>query len=273
VTGPEPGAQLAHDGWCRVPADAAARSWAAGALSLARAALSGVQADQWRCGATWCVGLDLLPNGPAGHLPDGTPPPEEALRLAWAHLGRAPAALHPAQVSVLRPGYPRHGPEDSAAAFRYRLERDAAHVDGLLPCGPARRRHLREAHGFILGIGLTAGGTGQGPLVVWNGSHRVLGAAFAEALAGLDANAIAATDLTETYQTARRAVFTSCDRVPVALAPGEAVLLHRHCLHGIAPWPADIPAIDPSGFRMTAYFRPAPFEDLREWVPDQSLGT
>ena len=35
----------------------------------------------------------------------------------------------------------------------------------------------------------------------------------------------------------RRKVFETCPRIELPAKPGEAYLLHRHCLHGVAPWP------------------------------------
>ncbi|MEO0682027.1 MAG: hypothetical protein AAF192_16610, partial [Pseudomonadota bacterium] len=45
-------------------ADAATEAWASAASAAAAETLSGVGAD--RCGGTWDVGLDALPNGPDG---------------------------------------------------------------------------------------------------------------------------------------------------------------------------------------------------------------
>jgi hypothetical protein len=58
----------------------------------------------------------------------------EAARVA------GPLPLHRAQVSVTYPGYPAPDPEESDAAHRFRRDRDAAHLDGLLPVGPEKRR-------------------------------------------------------------------------------------------------------------------------------------
>ena len=40
-------------------------------------------------------------------------------------------ALHPAQLSVIYPGYPKPRVGESEAAGRYRAKRDAAHLDWL----------------------------------------------------------------------------------------------------------------------------------------------
>jgi hypothetical protein len=95
--------------------------------------------------------------------------------------------LHPAQVSVTYPGYPRQDPGESDAAHRFRRDRDAAHLDGLLPVGPEKRRFLRETHAFILGIAVTEASEGAAPLVVWEGSHRMIRDVFAQAFDGVPA--------------------------------------------------------------------------------------
>jgi hypothetical protein len=163
-------------------------------------------------------------------------------------------SLHRAQVSVIWPGYPRPRAGEGAAAFQYRLRRDAAHVDGLLPVGSGRRRKLRERHAWILGLPLTEADEGASPLVVWEGSHHVMRRAFGTALAGCPPRDWGEVDLTETYHAARRAVFATCPRVAVHARPGAAYLLHRMTLHGVAPWQEGATA-PPEG-RMVAYFRP-----------------
>jgi hypothetical protein len=77
-------------------------------------------------------------------------------------------------------------------------------------------------------------------------------AAFRAAFADIPPAQWGDVDVTEVYQDARRKVFATCDRVEVVAAPGQAVLLDRHILHGVAPW-----AQDADGeMRMVAYFRP-----------------
>lgn len=53
---------------------------------------------------------------------------------------------------------------------------------------------------------------------------------------------------------ARHEVFATCRRVALPGRPGEAVLLHRLLVHGVAPWEEGARA--PSGARVVACFRP-----------------
>lgn len=192
---------------------------------------------------TWFVGVDALPNAADGSI-SGVP-----LAGRWQADVAVPSLWHAAQLSVVYPGYPGRDPHESEANHRFRVVRHAAHVDGLLPEGPARRRYLREPHAFILGLPLNI--SDAAPLMVWPGSHKIMGAAFAALARRVD---LAKADLTETYQAARRSVFEQIEPVPVVGAPGQVMLLHRHLLHGVAPWSAAANA-PPEG-RMIAYFRP-----------------
>ena len=167
------------------------------------------------------------------------------------------------QISVTYPGYPRPGAGDSPANFRFRRDRDAAHVDGLLPIGPDRRRHLREPHGWILGLPLTACSGGAAPLVVWEGSHEIMARAFRKALAGHDPRDWPDIDLTIPYHAARHQVFASCKRIVLEGRPGQAHLLHRLTLHGVAPW-AETANAPPEG-RAVLYFRPV-LPDIANWL-------
>jgi hypothetical protein len=213
--------QGANPGWQRIGPHPAIRAWAEAARDAALQTLA-TSPEPWRCGGTWFVGVDALPNGPDGAI-NGTPFPWDALPIP-------PEPLHPAQLSVIRPGYPQPSPEETPAAFAYRRDRDAAHLDGLLPIGPEKRRMVKEPHAWILGLPLND--TTASPLTVWEGSH----------------------DITEAYQAARRTIFSTCRKIELPVRPGEATLLHRLTLHGVAPWkPGD--DAPPEG-RMIAYLRP-----------------
>ncbi len=241
-------------GWMRLGPDPAIAAWADAARPIALRVLA--ESDEaWRCGGTWFAGVDALPNGPRGEI-GAVPLPDGLL----AHLPVRPAHWHHAQVSTLRPGYPRPWAGEGDAAYRYRQTRDAAHVDGLLPIGADRRRMLREPHAFILGLPLTRASVGAAPLVVWEGSHEIIRSALSAVLSHHSPGDWPDVDITDAYHAARREVFASCRRVCLPAGPGEAVLLHRLVLHGMAPW-AEGATADPAG-RAIAYFRPM----LSEWA-------
>jgi hypothetical protein len=240
-------------GYRRVAAHPALREWAEAARGPAARAVAA--STDWRCGGTWCVGLDALPNAADGSV-GGVP-------LPWAILGLAPVPLHAAQVSTTRAGYPQPSAGESDAAFRFRRDRDGAHLDGLIAEGPDKRRFIREPHGWILGLPLNEAGPDAAPLVVWEGSHEVMRTALARALAPHDPAAWGNVDITDTYAAARREVFDTCRRVELPGRVGEAVILHRLLIHGVAPWRDGAWAEDPG--RMVAYFRPV-LESVEEWL-------
>lgn len=234
---------MVEAGWRRIGPHPAIRAWATAAAQTARQILSSTT-EPWRCGGTWFVGVDALPNGADGAM-GGTPFP-------WAALPLTPEPLHRAQLSVIRPGYPQPSPDESAAAFAFRRDRDAAHLDGLLAVGPSKARMVKEPHAWILGLPLTE--TEAAPLTVWEGSHEILRKALLHALAPHVPETWGEIDLTEPYQAARKEIFATCRRIELPAQPGEATLLHRLTLHGVAPWkPGD--QAPPEG-RMIAYLRP-----------------
>lgn len=216
-----------------LPATAATVAWARAARAQGGRVLADPeQRNRWlRHGGTWFVGVDALSNGPDGSL-EGVPLPRE-----WATLWLG--EWHRAQYSVTFPGYPGQDVEETQAAHRYRMRRDAAHVDGLhLENG---RRILREPHAFILGIAPTT--VQDSPLVIWEGSEALMAAALEGTRPG--------DDVTDAYKAARQEAFDTLERREVRLVGGEAVLLHRLALHGIAPWGQG--GQDP---RPMVYFRP-----------------
>ena len=238
---------FADRGWAHFGAEPAVADWAAAAL----ATLKGRALEDLRLGGTWDVGLEGLANDKTGAV-GGVPLQGAAIALARRLYGDLP--LHRAQVSTVLPGYPRPSEDESPAAFAYRRDRDSAHVDGLLPIGPDRRRQVREPHAYILGLPLTDCDAGASPLTLWEGSHRIMARAFAGVLDGVAEADRPTTDVTEAYHAARREVFATCPRIVVPNRPGEALLIHRLTLHGISPWAEGAKA--PEDGRIVAYFRP-----------------
>ncbi len=256
-------ADLADLGWTRFAFDPALARWAEHADAAAVHAENDPDNAEWlRCGGTWFVGVNALPNDAGGQLPGGPPLTGAAIEAAHGLSGGAP--LDRAQASVCYPGYPRQGEDESDSAFVYRRDRDAAHVDGLHRIMPGRRRRLLERHAYILGLPLNDAPPDAAPFVVWEGSHKIMQAAFIRRFESVAPERWADEDVTEAYQAARREVFAICDRVEIAARPGEAFLTHRHVLHGVGPWGAD----SGGARRALAYFRPefaAPSE-ASDWL-------
>lgn len=251
-------------GWCRFPYDPGLMQWVAAAVPAARAAVLDPENAAWlRCGGTWFAGVNALPNDAAGALDGGPPLSGSAVHFAGELFGGAPIAWDRGQISVCYPGYPQPMESESDSAFRYRRDRDAAHVDGIHAIGPQRHRYLRECHAFVLGIPLVDASPDASPLVVWEASHEVMRTHFRTRLASTPADGWNAVDITGAYHAARRAAFATCKRIEIAARPGEAYLIHRLALHGVAPWATSASA-GPDG-RMIAYFRPE-FRDGQDWL-------
>jgi hypothetical protein len=255
---------LLERGWATFPVDPQLQAWLAHATPAAQARVAdpAQQAEWLHCEGTWFVGVDSLPNTPDGAVAGSGPLAGQAYETARALYGNL--ALHKGQVSVIYPGYPKPRSGESDAAFRYRLKRDAAHVDGLLAVGEGRRRMLKERHAYILGLPMTDCSAEASPLVIWEGSHKKMHAAFASVLSALPEAEWEHVDLTEIYQKTRREVFDTCPRIELPAKPGEAYLVHRMALHGVAPWGANAQA--PAQGRMIAYFRPELPAGSRDWL-------
>ncbi|MGF1552586.1 MAG: hypothetical protein ACFBWO_08815 [Paracoccaceae bacterium] len=259
-----------RDGFVVLDRDPRLEAWVEAVRPLARrlAEAARTSGAGVRCGSTWFAGVDALGNDAAGAVAtEGVPPLDaRALDLARALAGVPVGALDIGQLSVVWPGYPA-APDgnESEAAFRYRVKRDAAHVDGVQR-DAARRRTLSEAHAFLLGIPLETMPPEAAPFVVWRGSHEVMRRALARRLAGVAVAGWPREDVTEAYQAARRTAFETCERVTIAASPGAAYVVHRLALHGVAPWPStDALTARP---RAVVYFRPEPdgARDLARWL-------
>ncbi|MEP3675443.1 hypothetical protein [Sulfitobacter sp.] len=206
---------------------------------------------------TWFVGVDALPNGPDGSI--GNVP------LVGPWQGQLPdLPLHPAQLSIIYPGYPKRDSDESEANHRYRITRSAAHVDGLLPTGALRRRFAMEYHAYILSIPLNA--VPRSPTVVWRGSQKIMQSALQEAIGS---RVPAKVDITQAYQEARRKVFETCPQVPLELEVGQSAVLHPFILHGTQPWGPESRAPEKDATqegRMIAFFRPECAGGAAEWL-------
>ncbi len=247
--------QFFDKGWCRFKYDKTLRQWINSALPCARETVAAEKNAQWlRCGGTWFAGVNLLPNAVDGSVCGSDPLQGEAIDFIRETLGVDEFDWDSAQVSVCYPGYPQPMPGESESAFGFRRDRDAAHVDGLLAERPERRRHLREYHGFILGIPMVEFSSEASPFVVWEGSHEVVRETFIDVFQGVPAEQWGEMDITGVYHEIRRTIFDRCRRVEIYARPGESYLVHRLALHGVAPWQSTASAT-PDG-RMICYFRP-----------------
>jgi len=243
-------------GWHLFPAAPELLLWAKYAAPIAqKIARDPAQRAKWlRSGGTWFVGVNALSNDAEGRLPGGPPLAGAARRFVEAHISAKSFDWDRAQISVCTRGYPQPSAEESSAAFRFRRDRDAAHVDGLLPVGPKRRRYWQETHRFILGVPLNDAGPHAAPFVVWERSHQIIAAAFSKALRPHPPKHWSDIDLTEIYQKARQEVFDRCKRVEISAKPGQSYISHPLAVHGVAPWPEHLSG--PAQGRMIAYFRP-----------------
>lgn len=252
-----------HHGWLLFDTDPKLTDWIAHAIPAAQTALHDPQLAHWfDCEGTWFVGVDALPNDTEGRIGASAPLSNANWARFWTdHFGPLPP-LHKGQLSVVWPGYPRPRHGESDAAFRYRQNKDAAHVDGILAIGPDRQRMVREPHAFIVGLPLNLAPKTAAPLTVWDQSHKPMGNALRAALQNRED--LPNVDVTQAYQAARRTVFETCEKRALHAKPGQAILLHRHLLHGISAW-SNAKAEDPEN-RQIAYFRPECSGGVSEWL-------
>jgi hypothetical protein len=247
--------QFFDKGWCRFKYDKRLMQWIDLALPRARETVTAQHNAKWlRCGGTWFAGVNVLLNAVDGSVNGSGAIRGEAIDFIRQSLGLEGFHWDQAQVSVCYPGYPQPMATESEAAFFYRRDRDAAHVDGFLPEGPDRRRHLREHHGFILGIPMVDFSSGASPFVVWEGSQEIIRETFSTVFDGVASDQWGEIDITGEYHAVRRKIFDCCKRVEIYASPGEAYLIHRLALHGIAPWQSGAGAT--ADGRMICYFRP-----------------
>lgn len=242
---------MPDDGFVTFAHDPRVLRWANAAFqrTIERLSDKDVLDAQMRHENTWFVGVDTLDNDSEGAV-SGVP-----LSGPW---DVPKLAMHPAQVSIVYAGYPGKDMDESETSHRYRLNRRAAHVDGLLPVGPAKRRFVLEPHAYVLGLPLN--NVVAAPTVLWRGSHHIMKRALIDVIGD---NMPADVDITDAYQKARRAVFENCDMVPINCKVGESFLLDRFALHGTERWdPRHKPVKEG---RMIAFLRPE-FPDPRDWL-------
>ncbi|MCY4219804.1 MAG: hypothetical protein OXE56_11130 [Gammaproteobacteria bacterium] len=256
--------QFQNLGWLHFKFDPALLKWVDHVLPYARAAVAAPENAEWlRCGGTWFVGVNLLPNNLQGRVDDSDPISGEAISFLKNNHAFTGFNLDKAQISVCYPGYPKPSETEFGSTYRYRRNRDGAHIDGLLAIGADRRRYLKEPHAYILGIPMTDFNADAAPPVVWESSHNIVRAVFREFFSDIQEELWANVDITNTYHHLRKEVFDKCQRIQLKLKRGESFLVHRLALHGIGPW-GETARAGPDG-RMICYFRPK-FKSPSEWL-------
>jgi len=258
---------FAAKGWARSGQDAKLLAWVESVRDLSQTIYkSPANAHWWRHDKTWFVGVNVLPNDVFGKVPQGLALGHniqrwlrQCLQLQNTHR----FAFEQGQLSVIGPSYPQQDKNETRLVHNFRRLRDAAHVDGLLPVGIHRRRMPQEFHQFILGIPLQLTPRHAGTTVVWEGSHTIIQEALTKALKGIAPHQWPHTDVTEIYQQARQQVLACCKRVEIHTPPGEAYLIHRLAVHGVAPWHAQ--PEDKGKLRPVVFFRPE-YTHTQEWL-------
>ncbi len=219
--------------------------------------------SKWlRHGGTWFAGVNALDNDPSGSVGNSGPLQGRLIDLIREKYGKF--EWDAAQISGVYPGYPKQDEGETIAAHRFRKNRDAAHVDGLVPSGVQRRRYLSEPHGFVLGLPITDCNEHASPMVVWNKSHEIMREVFQAEFAGMPSETWSKHDITDVYNAARKHCFDVCQRVVVTAKPGQAYLIHRLALHGVAPWGHGANA--PEQGRVILYFRPEIDGGVESWL-------
>ncbi len=245
-----------HKSHCLFHYDERLIAWINSILPYADATMTDpANAEWWRWGNTWFAGVNVLPNDKFGACETGLPLQGEAYEFAKHHIPLCDD-LDKAQISVCTKGYPK---DDGTAGFAFRQNKDAAHLDGLIK--ENNRRFMQEYHGYILGIALNEVDAKSAPVIVYEGSHKIVQAWLQKRFAGeRDWDKL---DLTDEYNILRQEVLQSCPRTILPLRKGEAFILHRHSIHGTARWESE--ATTP---RKLAFFRPAISVSKTQWLDD-----
>ena len=256
------------NGWVKFKYDAKLYDWL---KTVSREVFSEIQnhdnRNNWlRYQGTWFSGVNVLKNNIQGAVVGGLRLDTDSSRWALEKFNVKEIKWDKGQVSVCYPGYPKPAHSESLAAFKYRLKKAAAHVDGLHPIGKEKIRKLKEQHAFILGIPVTLSSKKASPLVVWEGSQKIVKHYFKKSLSNVDPNDWGNIDLTTLYHQARREIFQSCRKVEIHATPGESYIVHRMALHGVAPWDGRAKA-DKDG-RVIIYFRPEVKFSKMGWLND-----
>ena len=217
-----------------------------------------------RCGGTWFPGVRFLDNNDLGAL-GSTKLEGNSVGQISKKFGKFFKFWDPAQISVIYPGYPKRVESESENAFKFRKEKFGSHVDGVIPIGKSRKRFIKEFHTFIYGISISEFDELAAPLIAWEGSHHIFRSALEQVLKHLEPTSWPDLDITMCYNEVRKHIFKKCKPRVIWVPIGGSFIIHRLCLHGVAPW-GDGAFSEPSG-RMIAYFRPN-LIDSGHWSDD-----
>ena len=249
--------------WVKFDYDPQLVAWTEAARNAIEEGINAPHQEQWRRHQnTWFVGVNALRNNIDGAVDGGQPIGGKAIDFIRHNLHLNNFPWDQAQISVCYPGYPQPSSIESAAAHRYRVKRDAAHIDGIRRLGENNQRFLLEHHGFILGIPLVELTANNSPPVVWEASHERVRQSFQTLFTEIDPEGWKNINITAHYQSLRRQLFDQCPRITIFAKPGEAFLIHRLALHGIAPWSGGNDDTTP---RTVCYFRPE-IGGAAEWL-------
>ena len=250
------------NGFCLFDHDDALFAWVASSLEPARLAVSAKRNRHWfRHDNTWFVGVNALPNKKTGRIGNGPALQGGAVDFIQRYLTSGDLSVDRGQISVCYPGYPKPSIGESELAYGYRLRRDAAHIDGVMRVGV--ERNIVEHNDYILALPMVKFSSDAAPLVVWQGSHKIMQVALSSFLADYPVEQWSTVAITDVYTKTRKQIFANCQRIEVQFEPGQSLLGHRHLLHGTAPWGTSASA-GPDG-RMICFFRPQT-QSLEHWV-------
>lgn len=254
-------ADFEREGAIVFPPEESISNWLETAAPVVEKILSNLASDDpWlRHGKTWYAGVNVLPNDKAGRVANGIELDGAGIRWLSKHFQFS--GFDRGQVSVIYPGYPKQDAKESDAAHRFRIRRMAAHVDGLIPSGPQKRRFIEEPHAFVLGIPMGDYDEAASPMVYWPGSHHLFREKITTFLQAFPVTQWAKIDVTNAYADIRRHIMDQFDPVPLCVPKGGCYVLDRHLLHGVAPW-----ADSTTQARKIVYFRPDVTGGISEWI-------
>ena len=265
------------NGWCFLDSDIENYQWieATKVNILNKFEQKEFNISDFRSGSTWFAGVNFLDNGSEGDI-NGASFSSELWSEIYGKFGHGIKYWDTAQVSIFWKGYPKKDQSETEKAFKYRLKKYSAHVDGLIPIGSKKRRFAKEFHAFILGIPIMNNRIDSAPLVVWEGSHIIFRNLFRKLYTGLSKKKVSKLDVTEIYQKYRRKVFSTCTFRKVVSQKNQPYILDRHLLHGVIPWNEtvnispmsyqnDVFRLNPMFGRIVVYFRPS-YKNSIDWV-------